>query len=125
MSMVKTKSVIKENELYILPSLNDEMRKFVNKFKVDMMEHIIGSIKYAIENKLSIVEVFQFKNSPFVVTIAKKEFSANLDHIGKFYADNQIYELCPRIEQLRETLKKNEKEKPQADSTGDGPPDSR
>ena len=44
--MVKTKTVIKENELYILPSPNDEMRKFVNKFKVDMMEHIVSSIKY-------------------------------------------------------------------------------
>jgi len=122
--MVKRKTNIKENELYILPSPNDEMRNFVNKFKVDMMEHIVSSIKYAIENKLSIVEVFQFKNSPFVVTIAKKEFGANLDHIGKFYADNQIYELCPRVEQLRETIKKNEKETPEADCNGDDPPNS-
>lgn len=122
--MVKNKTDIKENELYILPSPNDEMRKFVSKFKVDMMEHIVSSIKYAIENKLSIVEVFQFKNSPFVVTIAEKEFGANLDHIGKFYADNQIYELCPRVEQLRETIKKNEKENPEADCNGDSPPDS-
>ena len=122
--MVKHTVNIKENELYILPSPNDEMRKFVNKFKVDMMEHIISSIKYAIENNLSIVEVFQFKNSPFVVTIAEKEFEANLDHIGKFYADNQIYELCPRVEQLRETIKKNEKEKPKSDCNGGGSPDS-
>ena len=111
----KKKATVKsENELYILPSPNDEMRSFVNKFKIDMMEHIINSIKYAIENKLTIVEVFQFKNSPFIVTIAEKEFDTNLNHIHKFCMDNEVYELCPKIEQLQKILKHktDEKEKP-------------
>lgn len=113
--MVKKKrGNIKDNELYVLPSPNDEMRTFVNKFKVDMMEHVVSSIKFAIENKLSIVEVFQFKNSPFVITIAEKEFDLNLEHIHKFYVDNEIYELCPKVEKLRKLLKNkiDEKEKP-------------
>lgn len=112
----KKRANIKDNELYVLPSLNDEMRTFVNKFKVDMMEHIVTSIKFAVENKISIVEVFQFKNSPFVITIAEKEFEINLEHIHKFYVDNEIYELCPRVEKLRKILKNkiDEKEKPDA-----------
>lgn len=111
----KKKATVKsENELYILPSPNDEMRSFVNKFKVDMMEHIVNSIKYAVENKLAIVEVFQFKNSPFIVTIAEKEFDTNLNHIHKFCMENEVYELCPKIEQLQQILKHktDEKEKP-------------
>lgn len=111
----KKKATVKsENELYILPSPNDEMRSFVTKFKVDMMEHIVNSIKYAVENKLAIVEVFQFKNSPFIVTIAEKEFGTNLNHIHKFCMENEVYELCPKIEQLQKILKHktDEKEKP-------------
>lgn len=111
----KKKATVKlENELYIIPSPNDEMRSFVNKFKVDMMEHIVNSIKYAVDNKLAIVEVFQFKNSPFIVTIAEKEFDTNLNHIHKFCMENEVYELCPKIEQLQQILKHktDEKEKP-------------
>jgi len=108
-----------EQEDYILPSKNDEMRVFVNKFKIDMMERVVSSIKFAVENNLPIVEVFQFKNSPFVVTIADKEFIPNLEHISKFYKDNQIFELCPRVEQLQNILKNqpDEKENPDRPSS--------
>jgi hypothetical protein len=113
---------MKENELYIIPSPNDEMRKFVNKFKVDMMEHVVESIKFAVENRLPIVEVFQFKNSPFVVTINEKEFDVNLTHISKYYKEHEIFELCPRVEQLREILKRKKNEKESPDDTGLNPP---
>ena len=114
--MVKKKSAdtTEENELYILPSINDDMTLFVTKFKIDMMEHVVNSIKYAIKNKLSIVEVFQFKNSPFIITISEKEFGQNLNHIHNFCMENEIYELCPKIEQLQQILKykTDEKENP-------------
>jgi len=116
---------MKDNELYILPSPSEEMKIFVNKFRVDMMEHIVSSIKFAIEHKLPIVEVFQFKNSPFVVTIAEREFEPNLEHINKFYLENEMYELCPKVEGLRQLLKKknDEKEKPETDGSGTDFPD--
>lgn len=113
----KRKTVMKINESYVLPSPSEDMRTFINKFRVDMMEHIVASIKFAIENKLHMVEVFQFSDSPFVVTINSREFEANLVHINKFYMDNEMFELCPRVEQLRNLIKKNEKEKPE---TGNG-----
>jgi hypothetical protein len=115
-----TPKSLKENESYILPSPNNEMREFINKFRVDMMEHIVSSIKFAIENKLSIVEVFQFKNSPFVVTINDREFDVNLSHINQYYVQNKILDLCPRIEQLREILKRkiNEKKENTDDPNG-------
>jgi hypothetical protein len=125
--MVKRKKAdVIENDTYILPSPNEEMRLFISKFKVDMMEHIVSSINFAVKNKLPIVEVFQFRNSPFVVTIAEKEFATNLDHIGKYYKDNQIYELYPRVEQLCKILKDtktDEKEKP--DSSRPDKPDTK
>jgi hypothetical protein len=110
-------TTVPDNELYILPSPNEEMREFVSKFKVDMMEHVVSSIKFAVENKLSIVEVFQFKDSPFVVTINEKEFMPNLSHIRKYYMENELFELCPKVEKLCETLnpKTDEKEKQDPD----------
>ena len=114
--MARKTKMANENESYILPSLNDEMRSFIKKFKVDMMEHIIKSIKFAVDNKLSIVEVFQFKNSPFVVTINENEFNINLSHIKKYYKENEMYELCPGIDKLQEILKRKPNEKKESDS---------
>ena len=106
---------MKENESYILPSPNKEMRDFVGKFKVDMMEHVVSSIEFAIDNKLSIVEVFQFKNSPFVVTINEQEFEPNLSHINQYCKDNEIYELCAKVEKLRKILQRKNNEKKNSD----------
>ncbi len=120
MGMVKKKkqTTMPENELYILPSPNDEMRNFVTKFKVDMMEHVVASIKFAVENKLPIVEVFQFKDSPFVVTINEKEFMPNLSHIRQYYMEHELFELCPNVEKLCETLKKKTDEKDKQEPDG-------
>lgn len=117
---------MKDNELYVLPSSSEDMRIFVKKFRIDMMEHIVFSIKFAIENNLPLVELFQFKNSPFVVTISKREFDSNLEHINKFYMENEMYELCPKIETLRQILKRknDEKENSETDSNGPDPNES-
>lgn len=113
---MKKNAGIKENEVYILPSDNKEMRTFISKFKIDMMDHVVLSIKFAIDNKLPLVEVFQFKDSPFVITIAKKEFESNLSHINKYFMENEAFELCPKIEKLQEILKgTNNNEKKRSD----------
>lgn len=100
----KKKEVI-EPDSYILPSSNEEMIEFVNKFKVDMMENVIQKIKFAVDNKLPMIEVFTFSNSPFVVTISEKEFENNLENIENYYKENEIYELLPSVQQLRQLLK--------------------
>lgn len=117
----KLKVTVEENELYILPTPNDEMRSFVNKFKIDMMEHVVESIEFALAHKLPIIEVFQFKNSPFVVTLAEKEFESNLEHIYKSLMSEEIYELCPKVEKLREILKRKQNEKKQGPDNPNNP----
>ncbi len=107
---MKKKEKVIEQELYIVPSKNDEMKAFVNKFKVDMMERVVNSIKFAMDNKMDMVEIFTFKDSPFVVTMSDKEFKCNLEHIAKFYKEHEFYELFPRVEKLCEIVEKNENE---------------
>lgn len=104
--MAKKKVIIKDNESYILPSDNKELTSFITKYKVDMMDQVVSSIEYALENKLPIIEVFQFKNSHFVITITEKEFESNLDNIYNCYMQDEVYELCPRVVKLRELLKR-------------------
>ena len=71
-----------------------------------MMEQVVSSIDYAIKNKYAMIEVFQFKNSKFVITISEDEFKSNLDNIYDSYMKEEIYELCPKLNKLRELLQK-------------------
>lgn len=90
---------------YVLPSDNGELEIFTRKFKIDMMEQVVTSIEYALKHNLPFVEVFEFKDSDFVITVPEKDFLANLDNIYGFYVKNESYEKCPRVVTLQKTLK--------------------
>ena len=94
-----------DNESYILPSTNEELKSFTDKHKLDMMNQVVNSIKYALDNNLPMIEVFQFKNSQFVITISDKEFESNLDNIYHSYMEKEAYELCPGVIKIIELLK--------------------
>ncbi len=89
---------------YILPSENGELKNFAQKFKIEMMEQIVGSIEYALQNQLKSIEVFQFKNSDFVITLSEKDYLTNLDNIFSYYLTQEAYEYCPRVAQLQKTI---------------------
>lgn len=108
---ITVKTLKHENEPYVLPKETKELQRFITKYKVDMTEHAVSSIEFAIKHKLPIVEIFQFKDSKFVVTVCPKEFESNLDTIYKFYLENEHYELCKRVVKLREKLTKGVNEK--------------
>lgn len=115
---IQMKTLTHENEPYVLPSSNKELQKFISKYKVDMTEHAVSSIEFAIKNKLPIVEIFQFKDSKFIVTVSPHEFDMNLENIYKFYLAAEHYELCPRVVKLRGKLKKSLNEKEKIPTTG-------
>lgn len=114
----KTKKIYRENDPYVLPSDNKELQAFISKYKVDMTEQVVSSIEFAIKHKLPIIEVFQFKGSKFVVTVSPKEFDINLESIYRYYLESERYELCKRIVQLRNKLKKSLNEKTKTSTTG-------
>jgi hypothetical protein len=91
--------------LYVLPSDNKDLQSFSQKFKVDMMEQIVGIIEFAVENDLPLIEVFQFKNSDFVITLSEKDYLTNLENIYSYYMKNEKYEHCSRVVKLQKTLK--------------------
>ncbi len=115
---IRIKKSSKENEPYVLPSSNQELQIFVDKYKVDMMEQVVSSIEFALKHNLPLIEVFQFKDSKFVVTISPKEFDVNLEAIYNFYLKSEHYELCGRVVKLRNKLKAQLNEKTKKTSTG-------
>jgi len=102
--MVEKNNTISSPPLYVLPSENKDLESFSKKFKVDMMEQVVGIIEFAVDNNLPIVEVFQFKNSDFVITLLEKDYLANLDNIYNYYMEREVYECCPRLVRLRKTI---------------------
>jgi len=91
--------------LYVIPSDNKELQFFAKKFKFDMMEQVINTITFAVEHNLPFIEVFQFKNSDFVITLSEKDYLTNLDNVYSYYIGREAYEYCPRIVQLQKILK--------------------
>ena len=70
-----------------------------------MMEHVLDSLEHAIIEDLPIVEVFQFKNSGFVITLSDEDYLTNLDNLFAYFLENEKYENCERLVRLQKTLK--------------------
>lgn len=96
-----------------LPADNIELEKYILNNKILLTEKALSSIEYGIKNNLPFIEVFDFENSDYVITILSKDFLLNINHIYNFYLESENYELCPRIVKLLSMLKNqnsNEKE---------------
>ena len=102
--MATTKN-INNSTLYVLPSDDTELQKFTQKYKIDMMEKVVESIEEAIKYDLPLIEVFQFKNSDFVITLSEKDYLTNLDNIYAYYLKYEIYENCQKLIELQKTIK--------------------
>ena len=99
-------------EKYILPSKYAELTSFSKKFKTDMMEHVLNSIELAIEQELPLVEVFQFKNSDFVITLSDNDYLTNLENLYSYFLENEGYENCDRLARLQKTIKEKSENTP-------------
>jgi hypothetical protein len=107
---------------YVLPADFLEMKNFIENNKVQMTEQVVSSIEYALEKKLSFVEVFSFKNSDFVITLPLENFKENLENVYNYYIETERYELCTRVKSVETKLinvlnKKTAHEKKQTNKT--------
>ena len=89
---------------FVLPSNFNELDTYVQSNKKELTQLVISSIEFALEKNLPVVEVFNFKNSDFVVTLSHAEFRENIDHIYNFYIKTELYELCSRVKQVESLL---------------------
>jgi hypothetical protein len=102
--------------IFLLPSNNDELKSFINKNRIELSDYIVNSIEDAIKKDIPVIELFTFKNSPFVITISmEKDFKTNLDNIYNYYVSSELYERCSKVVKLQkilnERIHKNEEQK--------------
>jgi RNA-binding protein YhbY len=94
---------------FILPSDFNELETYVISNKTGLTEKVVSSIEFALKNNLTVVEVFNFKNSDFIITISKSEFRENIQNIYNFYLKEELYELCGRVKEVELLLDKKPK----------------
>lgn len=98
----------------LLPSEFDELEQFIIQNKNLLTNQVTDSIEHAIQNDLSVVEVFNFKDSDFIITLQSETFMENLNNIYKYYIDSEQYEKCKHVKDLELLLNnKNTNEKRQ------------
>jgi len=61
-----------------LPSDYSQMEGLIKVNKIKLMEQIVSSICYAVKNNLNAIEVFNFKDSDFIVVLVRDSFESNL-----------------------------------------------
>jgi hypothetical protein len=89
---------------FVLPSDFKELELYVQSHKTDLTERVISSIEFALEKNLPMVEVFNFKNSDFVITISREAFRDNIQNAYNFYLIEEKYELCGRVKRIESLL---------------------
>ena len=104
---VDNKSKIFENKKYSLPSDNEILKNFIEKNRVKLSEQAITSIEFAIKNDLPFVEVYQFDNSDFVITVSEKDYLLNVNHLYDFFLKTEKFEFCNKALKLKQLIRNN------------------
>lgn len=101
----------KQYKPFIIKSNNPNQGLFDSPDRLEFSKHIIKTIKYVIENKISniIVAHHQYPgvgglyiSVPLMMEI--NDYSANLDFVLKILEEYEEYELCSEILNLKQQL---------------------
>lgn len=90
----------------ILPSEFKKLEDYVVKNKSILTEQIVDSISHAIEKKMTSVEVFNFRNTDYIIVVGIETFDENLKNIYDYYINTEQYEFCKRIVEVQQKLQK-------------------
>ena len=75
-----------------LPFDYSQMESLIKVNKIKLMEQVVSSICYAVKNNLNAIEVFNFKDSDFIVVLVRDSFESNLNSIYNYYISSETYE---------------------------------
>ena len=95
-----------------LPFDYSQMESLIKVNKIKLMEQVVSSICYAVKNNLNAIEVFNFKDSDFIVVLVRDSFESNINSRYNYYISSETYEHCGRVLNIKQQLnQKNEQEK--------------
>ena len=103
-SVDKKPEALSKFKKFVLPKDNDDLVKFIQSDKTKLTERVVDAIAFGIDNKLDLVEVFEFYDTNFVITLDKKLYLENLENIYAWYISSEKYELCSRIKPIKDKI---------------------
>lgn len=101
-----TRKTKKVPEIVNLPTNNLDMEKFVIENRFKLYNSIVSHIAYGMQKRQSMIRVFNFDASPFVILINQRDFKENLEHIFDECIKREKFEMCATIKELLEQLNK-------------------
>jgi hypothetical protein len=94
--------MIRKPKPLCLPSNYIVLNGYLETHKKELFSHIIDSLEYASEKNLKDITVFTFDQSKYTISISSEDFKENVDFLYKMFLDNEQYELCSKINNLKE-----------------------
>ena len=101
-----SKKVKEKYAVIELPADNAGMEEYVEKNRDEINARIVENIEYAINKRLSGVELFCFKDSNFVVVLNRPHFQESLKAIYEFSLDHEKFEVCEKAKKLMSKMQK-------------------
>ena len=105
LTMKKTKEKVKENEVtkiqigYQDPNDLLELRENLS-FAKYVHEKTLEKIKYALNNNLDKVEIFNIFNMALIIELEKTNFKDALVKMNSIYIDEEDFEKCAELQKI-------------------------
>lgn len=87
-----------------IPSEFNLMNQFLESKKLECTEHVVASIEYAHNRKMDHIQLFEFENTDYVISLNSSTFNENLDNIYDYYIDSEQYEYCNRLLEVKKLI---------------------
>lgn len=92
----------KKPKPFCLPSNYNVLDGYLKSHKKELYNHVIDSLEYAISKNFSDITVFTFDQSKYTISISSEDFKENIDHLYDLFLKCELYELCSRINKIKE-----------------------
>jgi hypothetical protein len=85
-----------------LPSSYIVLNSYLQTHKKELFSHIIESLEYASTKNISDITIFTFDQSKYTISVSSEDFKENIDCLYQMFLENEQYELCSKINNLKE-----------------------
>lgn len=92
----------KKPKPFCLPSDYKTLDGYLKVHKKELYEHVIDSLEYAVSKNFSDMTLFTFDQTKYTVSISSEDFRENIDYLYDIFLQNELYELCSKINKIKE-----------------------
>lgn len=87
-----------------LPFEEGPLNAYMKVNIINLMDHIVKSIDYAVNKNLPTIDLFNIDSTDYVIQLDNTSFRENLDYIYNYFINNELYEHCMKVCKVRDKL---------------------